>query len=65
MLKNEVYENMKHIAEFKEDMHHVYIRAWKDPSQTWTPLQFIVTNDIVHNIVEAWPASWRGPVAVE
>lgn len=56
---------MKHIAKFKVDMHHVYIEAWKDPAQTWTPLPFIFTNDIVHKIVEAWPAAWRGPTEVE
>jgi len=56
---------MKHIAEFKADMHHIYILARKDPAQTWTPLLFIVTNDIVHKIVKAWPAAWRGPAIVE
>lgn len=56
---------MKHIAKLKEDMHHVYIWVQKDPAQTWTPLQFIVTNDIVHKIVKAWPMAWWGPATVE
>lgn len=56
---------MKHITEFKVDMHHFYIRAWKDLAQTWTLLWFIVANDVVHKIVEAWPAAWQGPTTVE
>jgi len=48
---------MKHIAEFKADMHHVYIKAWKDPAQAWTSLHFIAINDVTDEIVDTWPAA--------
>lgn len=31
-LSDKIYESMKHIVEFKADMHRIYIRACKDPS---------------------------------
>jgi len=31
-LTDEIYESMEHIAEFKVDMNHVYIKARKDPA---------------------------------
>lgn len=64
-LTDEIYESMKHIAEFELEMHHVYIRAQKDPAQAWTSLQFIAINDVIDGIVDTWLAAWHGTLAVE
>jgi len=51
-LYDRIYESMKHIAEFKEDMHRIYIRARKDPTQAWTSLCFIAIDDIIDGVVD-------------
>jgi len=40
-LSTEIYDSVKHIVEFKADMHFVYIRVCKDPDKTWTTLPFL------------------------
>lgn len=56
---------MKHIFEFKADLHHVYIKARKDPTQAWKSLWFIAINDVIDDIVDTWPAAWHGPLLEE
>lgn len=64
-LSNEIYESMKNIAEFKADMHCIYIRACKDPTRAWTSLPFVASDDVVDAVVDTWPPKWRGPEVVE
>ena len=49
------------MADFKEDMHHVYIRACEDPEQTWTTLPFIAINDAILVVLDTWPPEWHRP----
>jgi len=58
-LSNGIYESMKHIAKFKADMHHIYIRVHKDLARAWASLQFISINDVVDGIVDTWPPAWH------
>lgn len=45
-------------------MHHVYIRAHKDPKQTWTTLPFISIDEAIFAVLDTWPLEWHGPYAV-
>jgi len=49
------------MAKFKVDMHNLYIRAQKDPKQTWVKLLFIVRNDTIYEVLTAWPLEWHAP----
>jgi len=63
-LSNEIYESVKHIFEFKVDMHFVYIREHKDPNQTWTTFPFIAIDDAIDTFLDTWPLAWCRPEAV-
>lgn len=56
---------MKHIAEFKADMHCLYIKACKDLAQAWTSLRFITIDDVIDGIMDTWSPAWREPAVVE
>lgn len=53
-----VYKSLQSVTEFKADMHNLYIRAWKDPKQTWVTLPFITTDDAIYEVMVAWPQVW-------
>lgn len=55
---------MKEVADFKADMHHVYICACKDPEQKWSTLPFIGIDEAIFAILDTWPLKWHGPDAV-
>lgn len=59
-LSNEIYESMKHIAEFKEDMHFVCIRAHKDLDHIWTSLPFVAINEAIDVVLDTWSPIWHG-----
>jgi len=50
-----VYTTLESIAEFKEDMHNIYVWAQRDPTKEWTKLLFIATDDAVFMVLETWP----------
>jgi len=56
-----VYNSLQSAAEFKADMHNLYIRAQKDPNRTWVKLLFIATDDAIYEVMAAWPPEWRAP----
>lgn len=58
-LSTAVYNSVKGFVEFKADMHHVYIRAWKDLEKKWTTLPFIVIDDTVFVVHDMWPHEWH------
>lgn len=51
-LSNEIYESVKHIAEFTADMHFCYIRAHKDPARTWTSLPFVAIDEAINAVLD-------------
>lgn len=63
-LSTQIFESAKHMAEFKVDMHFVYIRAWKDPDQTRTTLPLISIDEAIDAVLDTWPLAWRAPNAV-
>lgn len=64
-LFTEIYDSVKHIAEFKEDMNFVSIWACKDPNQMWTTLPFIAIDEAIDVVLDTWPLEWHRPDAVE
>lgn len=53
------------MAEFKADMHNLYIRARKDPTQAWVKLLFIAMDDAIFEAIAAWPPEWCTPDLAE
>lgn len=54
-----IYNSLQSFAEFKENFHHVYIRARKDPMNTWHELLYLATNDFIFSVLESWPPKWH------
>lgn len=59
-----VYDSIKNFADIKEDMHNVYLRAWRDLDYKWTTLSFISVDEVVFAVVNTWPPEWRTPNVV-
>lgn len=47
------------MAEFKVDMHTLYIWVRKDPKRTWVKLHFIATDNEIYELLVAWPLKWH------
>ena len=54
-----MYNNLHSFADFRAEMHNVYIKALKDPAQTWTKLPFVTIDDAIFSVLESWPPGWR------
>ena len=61
-LSPSLYKQYCHIAEFKEDFHRAYVKARKDPMETWHPLPYLVTEDDLLAVVQDWPEEWMTPL---
>lgn len=53
-----VYNNLQSFANFKDDMHNIYMRAWKDPKKQWMKLPFVATDNAIFTVLETWPLEW-------
>ena len=62
-----IYNNLQSFAEFKADLHSIYIRAHKDSAKQWRELPFVATDVVIFNILETWTPEWCTPdiVAME
>jgi len=38
--------------EFKDDFHHVSIRAWKDPEKKWHDMPYLVMDDAIQVVID-------------
>jgi len=56
-----VYNSLQRFAEFKVDMHNIYIRVHKDPTKQWIKLPFVDTEDAIFYVLEAWQLEWHTP----
>lgn len=56
-----VYTTLQRFAEFKVDMHNLYVRARKDIAKEWMKLLFISTDDAIFTVLETWPPEWHAP----
>ena len=50
-----VTRNLQQFAEFKVDMHNIFIRACKDSTKQWMKLPFVATDDAIFTVLEVWP----------
>ena len=46
-------------AEFKSEMHNIYMRACKDLTKQWRNLPFVSIDNVIFNILETWPPEWH------
>lgn len=60
-----MHNSLQSFADFKADMHNIYIRARKDPTKQWTKLPFVANDDAIFTILETWPPKWRTTYLVE
>lgn len=60
-----VHNSLQSFANFKVDMHNIYIRAQKNPAKQWTKLPFVATNDAIFIVLETWPPEWCAPDLAE
>jgi len=47
------------IVAFKADMHYIYVRARLDPSWTWLPLPYQVSDSYLEKEISEWKEDWR------
>lgn len=60
-----VHNSVHNFADFKVDMHNIYIRVRKDPVQNWTKLPFIAIEDTIFMVLDTWPPRWHAPDLAE
>lgn len=60
-----VHNSLQSFADFKANMHNVYIKAHKDPTLQWTKIPFIAIDDAIILVLESCPPEWRAPDLVE
>lgn len=60
-----MYNILNSFAEFKADMHNIYIRARKDVVKQWMKLASIATDDAIFTVLETWPLEWHAPDLTE
>ena len=53
------------MAEFKVDMHNLYIRAHKDPVRAWEKLSFIAIDDAIFEVMASFSLKWHAPDLAE
>lgn len=54
-----IYNNLQSFAEFKANLHNIYIRACKDLAKKWSELSFVAIDDVIFDVLETWPPEWR------
>jgi hypothetical protein len=54
-------ETYKDFVQFKEGMHHMYVKAKKDPAHQWFPTNYRLTTEDVCLIVNDWEYGWKTP----
>jgi len=50
-----MHNSLQSFADFKANMHNIYIKARKDPVKQWTKLPFVATDDAIFTVLETWP----------
>jgi len=62
MLSPTIYNSLQRFVEFKADFHHVFIKAWKEPTKMWHELPNLAINDVIFMVLESWPPKWHALV---
>lgn len=56
-----IYKNLHIFAEFKEELHIIYIRACNDLAKKSGELPFVATDDVIFDVLETRPLEWCTP----
>ena len=57
-LSNELFSQYDGDANFRADMHHVFIQAHADNKHKWSKFPYVVNEEDILAIVKQWPAKW-------
>lgn len=60
-LSPSLQKQYNHITKFKVDFHRVYVKAMKNPIETWNPLPYLVTKYHLVAVVQDQPEEWMTP----
>ena len=57
-LSNELFSQYDGVANFRADMHNVFIKACVDQKKACWKLPYVVTKDDILAVIQQWPAEW-------
>ena len=57
-LSNELFSQYVGVANFKADMHNVFIQARADDKHACWKLPYVVNKEDILAVVQQWPAEW-------
>jgi hypothetical protein len=49
------------VVEFQEDIHHMYIKAKKDPREEWVQMKYKIAEEDIQLIMQDWEPDWKVP----
>ena len=57
-LSNELFSQYDGVANFRADMHNVFIQARADHKKACWKFPYVVTKDDIIVVIKQWPAEW-------
>ena len=57
-LSNELFSQYAGVANFRADMHHVFIQARVDNKHKWLKFPYVVNKEDILVVFKQWPAEW-------
>ena len=60
-ISTEIVATYKDITRFRVGMHHMYVKAKKDPTRQWFPTSYMLTTENVNLTVNDWKEDWKRP----
>ena len=54
----ELFSQYDGVANFRDDMHNVFIQDHADQKKTCWKLPYVVTKDDILVVIQQWPAEW-------
>ena len=57
-LSNELFSQFEGVANFRADMHNVFIQACADQKKVCWKLPYVVTKDDILVVIQQWPTEW-------
>ena len=57
-LSNELFSQYEGVANFRADMHNVFIQACADQKKACWNFPYVVTKDDILSVIQQWSAEW-------
>ena len=57
-LTNELFSQYDGAANFRADMHHIFIQACADKKHQWFKLPYVVNEEDIRAFIQQWPTEW-------